>query len=101
MIEFEDAPSNDGFVRLGKALIAARVIVGTRHRPLLWRFGQPIPVEMAVIRGLDGRDAMGGFTDDEAFHRWAGPGSHDHLVLELATYCWATLDEPISDIVIN
>ena len=101
MADFEKAPSNAGYLRLGKALISSRVIVGTRRRPLLWRFGQGIPIEMVRIRGLEGRDAYGAFTNDEAFHQWAGPGSHDHLVLRLSDYCELSFDEPTTDIVIN
>jgi type III secretion system (T3SS) SseB-like protein len=101
MVAFDEAPSPAGYVRLGKALISSRVIVGTRRRPLLWRFGQGIPIERVRIRGLEGRDAYGAFTNDEAFHQWAGPGSHDHLVLPLKTYCELSFDEPTTDIVIN
>jgi SseB protein N-terminal domain len=101
MADFDEAPSNAGYVRLGKALISSRVIVGTRRRPLLWRFGRPIPIEMVKIRGLEGRDAYGAFTNDEAFHHWAGPGSHDHLVLPLKAFCMMTLEETTTDVVIN
>jgi hypothetical protein len=101
MADFEKAPSNAGYVRLGRALISSRVIAGTRRRPLLWRFGQGIPIERVRIRGLEGRDAYGAFTNDEAFHQWAGPGSHDHLVLPLTDFCELSFDEPTTDIVIN
>jgi SseB protein N-terminal domain len=101
MADFDQTPSNAGYARLGKALTSSRVTVGTRRRPLLWRFGQGIPIEMVRIRGLEGRDAYGAFTNDEAFHQWAGPGSHDHLVLPLTDFCEMTLEELTTDVVIN
>ena len=95
------AASETTAFRLYRSLLGSLVILGTRRRPLLWRLGQPIRLETVTIRLTHDRDAHAVFTDDEAYHQWVGPGSHDHQVVRLADYCEAALEEVATDIVIN